>query len=75
ESCMTPVNPFMHKNKDKVIEFIDQISSLAECPETHEQVSSDPARDLASFHDICVVYEEDMILQSGTQVIVIHSFH
>ncbi|XP_031570503.1 ras GTPase-activating protein 1-like [Actinia tenebrosa] len=67
ESCMTPVNPFMQKNRDKVIAFINEISSVNDCPDTHEQVSSDPARDLASLQDICVVYKSDLKQLSTTQ--------
>ncbi|EDO36190.1 predicted protein [Nematostella vectensis] len=67
ESCMTPVNPFMQKNRERMVSFMDELSDVRECPKTHEQVSSDPARDLASLHDLCIVYENELKQLSTTQ--------
>jgi len=67
ESFMTPVNPFILKNKEKMIAFLDELSNVTQIPPSTEQVSSDPSRDLAAVHDICWAYKSELQQLSQTQ--------
>ncbi|XP_068741233.1 ras GTPase-activating protein 1-like [Montipora capricornis] len=67
ESFMTPVNPFILKNKEKMVNFLDELSNVTQMPPITEQVSSDPSRDLAALHDICCKYESELQQLSCSQ--------
>ncbi|CAH3132087.1 unnamed protein product [Porites lobata] len=67
ESFMTPVNPFILKNREKMINFLDELSNVTQCPQITEQVSSDLSRDLAALHDICLTYESELQQLSQSQ--------
>ncbi|XP_015759449.1 PREDICTED: ras GTPase-activating protein 1-like isoform X2 [Acropora digitifera] len=67
ESFMTPVNPFILKNKEKMVNFLDELSNVKQAPQVTEQVSSDASRDLASLHDICCKYESELQQLSSSQ--------
>lgn len=64
---MTPVNPFILKNREKMINFLDELSNVTQCPQITEQVSSDLSRDLAALHDICLTYESELQQLSQSQ--------
>lgn len=64
---MTPVNPFILRNKEKMITFLDELANVTQTPPITEQVSSDPSRDLAALHDICWTYKSELQQQSQTQ--------
>ncbi|XP_028399121.1 ras GTPase-activating protein 1-like isoform X2 [Dendronephthya gigantea] len=58
EPYMIPLNPFIQKNKPRLVNFIDKLSSISVCPPTNEQVTSDLARNLAFLHDKCVTHSQ-----------------
>ncbi|CAB4004632.1 Ras GTPase-activating 1, partial, partial [Paramuricea clavata] len=58
EPYMIPLNPFIQKNKPRLVKFIDNLSSISYCPSASEQVSSDLARNLAFLHDKCVIHSQ-----------------
>ena len=48
------VNPFILKNKERMVVFLDHLSSVREKPyPDEERVKGDPARDLATVHHLC----------------------
>jgi Ras GTPase-activating protein 1 len=52
--CLQVVNPFILKNKERMVVFLDHLSSVREKPYPDEdRVKGDPARDLATIHHIC----------------------
>jgi len=54
EPYMEVVNPFILKNKERMVVFLDHLSSVREKPYPDEdRVKGDPARDLATIHHIC----------------------
>jgi len=54
ESYMEVVNPFILKNKERMVVFLDHLSSVREKPyPDEERVKGDPARDLAIVHHLC----------------------
>jgi len=54
ESYMEVVNPFILKNKERMVVFLDHVSSVREKPyPDEERVKGDPGRDLAIIHHIC----------------------
>jgi len=54
ESYMEVVNPFILKNKERMVVFLDHLSSVREKPyPDEERVKGDPARDLATIHQLC----------------------
>ena len=57
EPNMEVVNPFILKNKERMIVFLDTLSSIKERPEiTESRTKGDPSRDLAQLHHICVTH-------------------
>ncbi|CAG0896575.1 unnamed protein product [Darwinula stevensoni] len=61
EPYMEVVNPFILKNKERMIVFLDQLSNVKEKPPSEDiPVKSDPARDLATLHHICVTHLPDI---------------
>ncbi|XP_064475272.1 ras GTPase-activating protein 1-like isoform X2 [Ornithodoros turicata] len=65
EPWMEVVNPFILKNKNRMIRFLDQLSSVSEKPEPDEAISGDPARDLAMLHHICSVHKDHLLIHSN----------
>merc|ERR1712029_351690 len=54
EPYMEVVNPFILKNKERMVVFLDHLSSVRDKPYPDEdRVKGDPARDLATVHHIC----------------------
>ncbi|KFM59252.1 Ras GTPase-activating protein 1, partial [Stegodyphus mimosarum] len=60
EPWMEVINPFILKNKNRMIKFLDDISNVPERPEPEETFSGDPARDLATLHHICATHKEEL---------------
>ncbi|XP_032666711.1 ras GTPase-activating protein 1 [Odontomachus brunneus] len=74
EPYMEVVNPFILKNKERMVVFLDQLSNVAEKPEsegadprTKSTYVSDTARDLATLHHICVSHLKELQVLSKTQ--------
>jgi len=58
---MEVVNPFILKNKERMVVFLDHLSSVREKPYPDEdRVKGDPARDLATIHHICEGHLEEL---------------
>ena len=53
---MDVVNPFILKNKMRVIKFLDDLSHVYECPKPEYSFKGDPARELATIHTICEMH-------------------
>ncbi|GAB6026339.1 hypothetical protein CHUAL_012542 [Chamberlinius hualienensis] len=67
EPYMDVVNPFIVKNKERMILFLDHLSNVRERPEPDDQISSDPARDLATLHHICTTHASELQNLSRTR--------
>ncbi|XP_014295659.1 ras GTPase-activating protein 1 isoform X2 [Microplitis demolitor] len=72
EPYMEVVNPFILKNKERMVVFLDQLSSVTEKPESEgveyrNKNISDTARDLATLHHICVSHLRELQVLSKTQ--------
>lgn len=65
EPWMEVVNPFILKNKNRMIRFLDEIANVPEKPEPDDTFIGDPARDLATLHHICVMHKEDLLARSN----------
>lgn len=57
---MEIVNPFILKNKSRVIKFLDDIADVDEVPEVQNSQRGDPARELATIHAVCEVHLSDI---------------
>lgn len=53
---MEVVNPFILKNKERMVVFLDQLSSVTEPGEPRITSKPDTARELATLHHICVAH-------------------
>ncbi|XP_039291566.1 ras GTPase-activating protein 1 isoform X2 [Nilaparvata lugens] len=62
EPYMEVVNPFILKNKERMVVFLDQLSNLVEKPESESDpgLKGDPARDLGTIHHICVSHLREL---------------
>jgi len=61
EPYMEVVNPFILKNKERMIVFLDHLSSVREKPYPDEdRVKGDPARDLATVHHVCETHLSEL---------------
>lgn len=73
EPYMEVVNPFILKNKERMVVFLDQLSNVTEKPESegadprNRSYVSDTARDLATLHHICVSHLKELQVLSKTQ--------
>nr|CAD7425858.1 unnamed protein product [Timema monikensis] len=68
EQYMEVVNPFILKNKERMVVFLDQLSNLPERPECEEaRIKGDPARDLGTLHHICVSHLKELQVLGKTQ--------
>ncbi|KAI5725466.1 hypothetical protein M8J77_015855 [Diaphorina citri] len=74
EQYMEVVNPFILKNKERMVVFLDQLSNVSEKPVTAEadKLKGDVGRDLATLHHICVTHLKELQTLSRTQVIFIY---
>ncbi|KAK9506674.1 hypothetical protein O3M35_008566 [Rhynocoris fuscipes] len=69
EPYMEVVNPFILKNKERMVVYLDQLSNIPEKPESEgERGKGDPARDLGTLHHICVSHLKELQALSKTQV-------
>ncbi|KAG0729183.1 Ras GTPase-activating protein 1 [Chionoecetes opilio] len=69
EPYMEVVNPFILKNKERMISYLDQLSNVRERPEIEDApVKSEPSRDLAQLHHICVTHLTHLTNRAKTQV-------
>jgi len=61
EAWMEIVNPFILKNKAKVIKFLDELSAVPEVPSEPDLVAKgEPSRDLALVHTICEIHKDEI---------------
>ncbi|KAI5724779.1 hypothetical protein M8J77_007067 [Diaphorina citri] len=69
EQYMEVVNPFILKNKERMVVFLDQLSNVSEKPVTAEadKLKGDVGRDLATLHHICVTHLKELQTLSRTQ--------
>ncbi|XP_013087831.2 ras GTPase-activating protein 1-like [Biomphalaria glabrata] len=58
EAYMEVVQPFVKKNKDRMISYLDELSSVQREPSVHEILPGDPARELATIHHLCDTHLE-----------------
>lgn len=69
EPYMEVVNPFILKNKERMISYLDLLSNVGERPEIEEApVKCEPSRDLAQLHHICVTHLAVLTNKAKTQV-------
>jgi len=62
ENYMEVVNPFILKNKERMVVFLDHLSSIRERPYPDEdRVKGDPARDLATVHHVCETHLHELV--------------
>ncbi|KAK4312336.1 hypothetical protein Pmani_016231 [Petrolisthes manimaculis] len=68
EPYMEVVNPFILKNKERMISYLDNLSNIAERPEIEETyIKTEPSRDLAQLHHICVTHLTLLTNKAKTQ--------
>ncbi|RXG72389.1 Ras GTPase-activating protein 1 [Armadillidium vulgare] len=68
EPYMEVVNPFILKNRERMINYLDMLSNVTERPEIEEvRTKSEPSRELAQLHHICVSHLPDLINKAKTQ--------
>lgn len=53
---MEVVNPFILKNKERMVVFLDQLSVVKDPGEPRIIAKPDTAKDLATLHHICVAH-------------------
>lgn len=71
EPYMEVVNPFILKNKERMVVFLDQLSNLTDKPEPEEtRIKGDPARDLGTLHHICVSHLNELKALSKSQATI-----
>ncbi|KAK8379106.1 hypothetical protein O3P69_019143 [Scylla paramamosain] len=69
EPYMEVVNPFILKNKERMISYLDLLSNVGERPEIEDApVKCEPSRDLAQLHHICVTHLAVLTNKAKTQV-------
>jgi len=69
EPYMEVVNPFILKNKERMVVFLDHLSSVREKPYPDEdRVKGDPARDLATIHLICEGHLESELVEISREM-------
>ncbi|CAB4068452.1 RASA1 [Lepeophtheirus salmonis] len=70
ECYMEVVNPFIIKNKERMVVFLDHLSSVREKPyPDEERVKGDPARDLANIHHLCETHLEELKAYGNIKII------
>ncbi|GJQ81147.1 hypothetical protein Trydic_g21195 [Trypoxylus dichotomus] len=53
---MEVVNPFILKNKERMMVFLDQLSAIGDPGTIHPLTQADTAKELATLHHICVAH-------------------
>lgn len=53
---MEVVNPFILKNKERMMVFLDQLSAIGDPGTIHPSSQADTAKELATLHHICVAH-------------------
>ncbi|XP_005103165.1 ras GTPase-activating protein 1 [Aplysia californica] len=75
EAYMEVVQPFVKKYRDKMILYLDELSNVPKEPLSHEVLPGDPARELATIHQLCATHLESlkshMLTQVSTKKIVV----
>ncbi|XP_018575250.1 ras GTPase-activating protein 1 [Anoplophora glabripennis] len=56
EPYMEVVNPFILKNKERMVVFLDQLSMVGDPGEPRITIKPDTAKELATLHHICVAH-------------------
>ncbi|KAI4459249.1 ras gtpase-activating protein [Holotrichia oblita] len=56
ETYMEVVNPFILKNKERMMVFLDQLSAIGDPGTIHPSTQADTAKELATLHHICVAH-------------------
>ncbi|KAK3701433.1 hypothetical protein RRG08_015853 [Elysia crispata] len=67
EAYMEVVQPFVKKNREKMISYLDELSNVPREPPVHEILLGDPARELATIHQLCDVNIEALKAMIPTQ--------
>ena len=61
EPYMEVVNPFILKNKEKMIVFLDTLSNVKDRPEPEDsRLKGDLAQDLGTVHHVCVSHMTEL---------------
>lgn len=56
EPYMKVVNPFIKTNKERMINFLDTLSDVPECPNSPGVTAGDFARDMSTLHSLCATH-------------------
>ncbi|XP_058809845.1 ras GTPase-activating protein 1 isoform X2 [Phymastichus coffea] len=74
EPYMEVVNPFILKNKERMVVFLDQLSNISEKSDSDisskNKVALDIAKDLATLHQICVSHLKELQILSKQQATI-----
>nr|CAH0102365.1 unnamed protein product [Daphnia galeata] len=71
EPYMEVVNPFILKNKERMVYYLDQLSNIKEKPDSDDAgIRGDPARDLGTLHHICVTHLKDLQLMAKSKLTI-----
>lgn len=65
---MEIVNPFLLKNKARMIKFLDDLSAVDECPPSISTVDYEPSRELSIIHSICEIHFHEIVSMSHQNV-------
>ncbi|XP_015790236.1 ras GTPase-activating protein 1 isoform X2 [Tetranychus urticae] len=60
EPWMEVVNPFILKNKARMIKFLNDLSNVYECPDPEDIPRGDASRELATVHSLCELYKDEI---------------
>lgn len=63
---MEVVNPFILKNKERMIVFLDQLSLVGDPGEPRITTKPDTAKELATLHHICVAHLPELQIKAKT---------
>lgn len=64
---MEVVNPFILKNKERMVVFLDQLSAIGDPGDPRVTSKPDTARELATMHHICVAHLSELQNIAKTQ--------
>lgn len=67
EPYMEVVNPFILKNKERMVVFLDQLSAIGDPGDPRVTSKPDTARELATMHHICVAHLSELQNIAKTQ--------
>lgn len=57
---MEVVNPFILKNKERMVVFLDHLSTVNDPGEPRNTTKPDTAKELATLHHICVAHHGEL---------------